>query len=315
MVKIAFWDNCLCERGTTIALYDYALFNITILGNESVILYNPNNPNNNDEVIEKFSKEFSIYGVANNSELDSLLESTGCDIVYIIKAGDPYDGRISKTKKSVIHCVFTCYTPHGDVYASVSPSVKGNNGTYPVVPHIVYLPEHGRNLRQQLNIPENVVVFGRYGGYDQFDIGYVKQIVSLVAKISPNIYFLFANTAPFCEPLPNIIHLSKIIDLDTKSEFINTCDAMLWARSDGETFGLSIAEFSVLNKPVLATNIGDTAHVYYLGDKGIWYNESNLYDILTQFKKEDYAKGDWNAYRDYSPEKVMDIFKRVFIDN
>jgi hypothetical protein len=26
-------------------------------------------------------------------------------------------------------------------------------------------------------------------------------------------------------------------------------------------------------------------------------------------------KGDWNAYRDYSPENVMDIFKRVFIEN
>jgi hypothetical protein len=134
-------------------------------------------------------------------------------------------------------------------------------------------------------------------------------------ELKDNIYFLFANTCPFCESLPNVIHLSKIVDLESKSEFINTCDAMLWARTDGETYVLSIAEFSILNKPILATNIGDTAHVYYLGNKGIWYNESNLYDILTKFKKEDYEDGDWNAYRDYSPEKVMDIFKRVFIDN
>jgi hypothetical protein len=63
MVKIAFWDNCLCERGTTIALYDYAFFNRTILGNESIILYNPNNSYNNAEVIEKFKKEFSILSM------------------------------------------------------------------------------------------------------------------------------------------------------------------------------------------------------------------------------------------------------------
>ena len=315
MVKIAFWDNCLGERGTITALYDYAFFNKTILANESIVLYNPNNPHNDLEVIEKFKKEFSIYGISNNDDLDPLLESTGCEIVYIIKSGDSDDGRISKTKKSVIHCVFTCDTPHGDVYASVSPVVKGNHGQYPVVPHIVYLPEHNRNLRTELNIPENAVVFGRHGGHEQFNIEYVKHIVSSVAKNFPNIYFLFVNTVPFCEPMPNIIHLGKIIRLEDKSEFINTCDAMLWARSDGETFGLSIAEFSVLNKPVLATNIGDSAHVYYLGDKGVWYNESNLYDILTQFKKEDYENRDWNAYRDYSPEKVMDIFKRVFIDD
>lgn len=315
MVKIAFWDNCLCERGTAIAIYDYALFNRTILGNESIILYNPNNKHNNSDVVDKFKKEFAVHEISNNSELDPLLEAERCDIVYIIKAGDNSDGRISKIKKSVIHCVFTCNFPHGDVYASVSPRVEGNNGNYPVVPHIVHLPIHEQNLREKLNIPKNAVVFGRHGGYETFSIDYVKRVVSSVAKCFPDIYFLFVNTEPFCDPLPNVIHLNKIIDLNSKSEFINTCDAMLWARSDGETFGLSIAEFSILNKPVLATHSGDNAHVYYLGDKGIWYNESNLYDILTQFKKEDYEKKDWNAYREYSPEKVMAIFKRVFIDN
>ena len=27
MVKLAFHDNCLCERGTTISVYDYAYYN------------------------------------------------------------------------------------------------------------------------------------------------------------------------------------------------------------------------------------------------------------------------------------------------
>ena len=27
MVKIAFHENCLCERGTTVSLYDYAYYN------------------------------------------------------------------------------------------------------------------------------------------------------------------------------------------------------------------------------------------------------------------------------------------------
>jgi hypothetical protein len=38
-MKIAFQSNQLCERGTEIALYDYAYFNKTILNNESVITF------------------------------------------------------------------------------------------------------------------------------------------------------------------------------------------------------------------------------------------------------------------------------------
>lgn len=90
---------------------------------------------------------------------------------------------------------------------------------------------------------------------------------------------------------------------------------MIWARSDGETFGLAIAEFSIKNKPVIVTKVGDLAHVELLGDKGIWYEESNLRNILLTFDKESVCKNDWNAYTDYTPEKVMKIFKEVFIEN
>ena len=37
---IAFWDNSLSERGSTTALFDYALYNETILNNKSFIFYN-----------------------------------------------------------------------------------------------------------------------------------------------------------------------------------------------------------------------------------------------------------------------------------
>jgi hypothetical protein len=103
-------------------------------------------------------------------------------------------------------------------------------------------------------------------------------------------------------------------ELDEKVEFINTCDAMLWARLDGETFGLAIGEFSVKNKPVFVTDIGYSAHVMILKDKGIWYTENTLKKLLLNFNKYDYINKDVNAYKDYSPELVMQQFKKVFID-
>ncbi len=308
-MKIAFWDNSLCERGTSIALYDYAYFNIHILKNESIIMYNTTRENDL-HVIDKFKSQFTVYGVSSFKDADSILETEKCDVLYVIKGGEN-EGQISKICKTVVHCVFNVKQPHGDVYAAISNWVSLNK--VPVVPHIVYLPETTDSMRQKLGVPSDAIVFGRYGGYNQFDIRYVQSIVYQVAKQYPNIYFLFMNTRQFCPPLFNIIHVSKEIDLIKKREFINTCDAMLWARSEGESFGLSIAEFSYCNKPVLVTTNDkmDNAHVELLGDKGIWYNENSLEYILSTFHGTE--NKDWNAYRDYSPEKVMTIFKNIFL--
>ena len=314
MVKIAFWDNCLSERGTTVAMYNYAYYNQTILGNESIIMYNLTRKETNSSVVEMCKKHFEVIGVPHFSQVDPFLIDKHVDIFYIIKAGE-WEGQISRVCKTVVHCVFNYSQPHGNVYAGVSNWVSGNHRNHPIVPHIVDLPNVSLNMRAELGIPEEATVFGRHGGEGQFDIQYVQQHVYQIAKTCPTIYFLFMNTDVFCPSLPNIIHIGRIVDLQKKVEFINTCDAMLWARSGGETFGLAIAEFSIKNKPVFATKVGDIAHIHLLGDKAVWYDESTIHDLIVNFNKTEAVSKDWNAYREYSPEKVMSIFKRVFIDN
>jgi hypothetical protein len=312
-LKIAFYSNQLGERGTEVALYDYAYFNRTILNNESIIIYNRNHVWNNKEVINKFSSIFSVFGISNDGnpeELDKILEEQGCDIIYMILYGTFI--RVPRLAKVCIHTVFTCIdTPFGDVYASISPWVNGNNGRYPHVPHMINLPNHNDNMRNELNIPSNAVVYGRYGGFNEFNIEYVHEIVYNVAKSNSNIYFVFANTNKFCDTLPNIIHLKAIIDLDEKVKFINTCDAMLWGRKNGETFGCAIAEFSVKNKPIICTKIGDLGHEKLLKDNAIWYNENNLESVLTNFNREENQQKDWNAYKEYMPQSVMKDRKSV----
>ena len=129
-----------------------------------------------------------------------------------------------------------------------------------------------------------------------------------------NEFLQFANFYKFCPDLPNIIHLPMIVDLNEKVKFINTTDAMLWARQDGETFGIAIGEFSTKNKPVIAMKIGDLAHAVLLGDKALWYNDPiTLINILLNFNPEIEKTKDWNAYKDYTPEKVMNIFKNLYL--
>jgi len=315
-MKIAFWDNQLCERGTTVSLYDYAYYNEKILGNKSYIFYDKNNSENKKKIIEeKFKKSFIVHETDNFKEVDSYLLKYQITHIYIIKSGE-IDSRISKVAKNCIHCVFNCFQPHGDIYSSISPWVNGNNGgRFPVVPHMINLPEHDRNMRSKLHIPNDAIVFGGYGGRDNFSINFVKYVVYYIAKDNPNIYFLFANFKTFCPKLPNIIHLPMITDVNEKVEFINTCDANLWARIDGEVMSLSMGEFSIKNKPIICKNIGYPGHVHLLGDKAIWYNNYNdLKKILLNFNPEIESKKDWNAYKDYTPENVMIIFKETFLD-
>jgi hypothetical protein len=323
MLTIGFYENQLSERGTSIALYDYAYYNQTLLNNKSIIFYEVDSKNNNNEVIKKFASTFDkIYPVKHYSEIDDIVLKEKIDIMYFIKSGEN-DNKLSTKCKNVVHCVFTCSEPHGDVYAPISFNLKNNNNRFPEVPHIINLPETKETLHSELKIPINATVFGRHGAFEYFNNKYVQEAVYEVAKDNPNIYFIFLNTEQFCVYLPNIIHLDKIIDLKEKVKFINTCDAMLWASTYGETFGLSIAEFSSKNKPVITTKadynpnslLYQNIHLDLLKDKAlIYHNKKDVMNYLLNIKNIIKLKSDWNAYKDYTPEKVMQTFKKVFID-
>ena len=120
------------------------------------------------------------------------------------------------------------------------------------------------------------------------------------------------NTNPFYIH-PRIIYLDMSIDELYKSTFINTCDVMIHAREVGETFGLSVAEFSSKNKPIITCNIGDIEHIHILGDKCIIYNSDyELSYILKNIKNIINTKNNWNAYTYYSPTNIMNMFDKIF---
>ena len=216
MVKIAFHDNQLCERGTTVSLYDYAYYNKHYLGNESIIMYYGSDHRNLKSVIDKFSKEFKLCPYENwNKEANRILQEEKCDILYMQKAGQ-WDRKMAHPSicKSVIHCVFSTIHPHGDVYARISEHFGDNK--YPVVNYMVNLPEVKDNMRDEVGIPKNATVFGRIGGINEFDIPVVHQAVDKITDDNPNIYFFLVNTKRFCKEKKNIIHYDRIIDLEKK---------------------------------------------------------------------------------------------------
>jgi hypothetical protein len=112
----------------------------------------------------------------------------------------------------------------------------------------------------------------------------------------------------------NIFYLNGTSDMNIKKKFINTSDALLHAREGGETFGLSCGEFAIELKPVITWNGSkERNHINVLGEKAILYNNiTDLFNIIMNFNKTKYDMTN-NGFFNYLPERVMNIFKCVFL--
>jgi hypothetical protein len=315
-MKIAFHSEQLGLRGTEIALYDYAYYARKFLNVEPYII---SNQHSNLDALEKFKNEFEVYLYKDFSEVTKFVDTKHIDAVYYQKAGS-FDNKIVPNAQNLVHAVFQMHQPHGQRYAYISEWLA-NKANWPYyVPYMVDIVKHAHddNLREYLNIPKTATVFGYHGGNDSFNIPWVQETISKVATIRDDVYFIFMNVNPFGEECSNIIFLEGTYDLYTKVSFINTCDAMIHGRNGGESFGLSIGEFSMLNKPVLTTSwctagLHDEAQMVMLKDKGIFYTMDTLYELLTTLKQTDFEGKDWNAHTQYSPYNVMNKFKEVFL--
>jgi hypothetical protein len=90
---------------------------------------------------------------------------------------------------------------------------------------------------------------------------------------------------------------------------------MIHARSDGESFGLSIGEFLFHNKPVFSFGGGrDKNNVELLQKYGlIFNNEYELLDKIFKLKYNGYTEQFSEIVKIFSPENVMERFHEIFL--
>jgi len=324
MKNIIFYARHFTERGTEIAVYDYAKYNEEILGNKSFIVHMPLKMGDLEEVYHKFKTRFTVLEIDDIRDITRIIRLHKIDFFYTLTHGDRdfyefENKQIWLNCKTIKHCVFHTTFPEADYYFSISNFLNQKNGTLiPVIPHIVEKPiDTITTLRGELGLPANAIVIGRYGGFKEFNIKEAHDAIYeylTSPRVDPNVYFLFMNTLQFANH-PRIIYLNKNIDFNYKERFINTCDAMIHARIEGETFGLSIAEFSIRNKPIITCQVGDMEHINILGDKAIIYiSKDNLIAVFNNIKYIIRDKTNWNAYSYYTPANIMEMFD-VFIFN
>jgi hypothetical protein len=317
-MRVLFHANTLNYRGTTVAVTDYARYNQEILGNESVIVYNDSLGYDRDmgseqAVVDSLKKSFNVIGYK-EGDLEGIIQKEKIDTAYFIRAGkkEPLPTNVM----TAVHAVFQFSERHGRRYAYISEwlSNEMSDGKVPFVPHIVDLPTPTKTFRDLLGIRPDQKVIGRIGGYFTFDLPFVKNLIEQLVNQTDEFVFLFVGTDPFINH-PNVMFINEIHDPQKKSNFIETCDAMLHARQRGESFGLSIAEFLSLNKPVFAWNNGhDKNHLDMLKGSGTLYNDASelkemLFVLNTFIEQEDWSK----RVNQFKPELVMKKFKDVFL--
>lgn len=320
-MKLAFNLNRFLLRGTQVAVYDYADSWEKVLGNEAYVCgFSDQETDSLPKFTERFGDRVILYKKGDLDSLNKELDRRNIKDIYWIKSGEN-DGIQLPSKRNLVHAVFPSNDPHGDVYTYVSKwlatTYGGDDDNY--VPHIVNLPITGDYLRAELGIPTDAIVFGRYGGFDQFDIPMVKKTICDFAKANPSVYFLFMNTERFSRGIKNIIYVDGTYDLNYKSNFINSCDYMIHARQLGESFGLSIAEFMSKGNSVITYKGGrDKNHLEMCSKTGEFYQSGeDLQDIFKKLstKPPSIAEQIINSdeiNKNYSPKIVMDRFVRIF---
>ena len=318
-MKILFQTDTLNYRGSTVAVSDYARYNQLILGNESIICYDGSRDYYLDggtepEVLSNLQNEFQVVAYNQVSDLQQLVDDEHIDLAYFSRCER---GWVPDNCRAVAHSVFQVYEPHADVYAYISEWLANEmnrkyNDTLPFVPHIVTLPEATGDLKDELGIKSGQTVIGRIGGMFTFDLPFVKQAIVDVLNQRDDYVFVFAGTQHWITH-PRVHFITEFNDIQRKANFFNTCDATIHARSNGESFGLAVAEGLFMGKPVLTwEGGGDQNHTFMLKGSDTIYSQDNIRDKLLNVR--DYITAeDWRQrVAQFSPGQVMAKFKEVF---
>lgn len=316
---IAFYINEINFRGLTNSIFKYAYYNQKILKNKSVIFYNLNNYRNQKIVINNFKKKFKTIAISSFSEIDNFKEKLNIEYIYVQKGGEKDEWYSSKIK-TLVHVMYPqklCEI-HGHRYVYISEWLSNtfSNKKIEFVPLIVENYNTNKNLRKNLQIENNHTVFGYHGGSDCVDLEFAKDAIIETVRQNRNIFFLFLNIDKFVKH-ERIIFIKGTSDNLFKRKFINTCDAMIYSRKLGECFGLSCAEFSIVNKKIILYKHSKFKNHLYSLHKDMYYQYSSyqsLMKILASFDKEKKVsyKNKINKYKNCNPIAVMKKFEKIF---
>lgn len=311
---IVFDEEALCERGTSIAVYDYARALRRLAHVHPIVVFDEAKTTDR-AVIAKFEQDFEIRPYQGIPGRRRLVERVNPDLYYYLKL-QAKDDRWFEQVPVATHIVFDLRpNPRArNAYISGWLSSFMTRNSLPVVPHIVTLPPPSGDYRSTVDVPADAVVIGRHGGEDTFDIEFVHRAVLQALEARPDLWFVFVNTRRFTDH-PRAVFRPAIHDRQGISNFVAACDAMIHGRARGESFGLAMAEFLFHNRPVYCWGGGrDRNHVALQPAAGnVYWTRHDLRSLLLKTRRwsGDMERSDGLSL--YSEEIVCRSFMDTFV--
>jgi hypothetical protein len=351
-LKFLLYCSSFSERGDSVTLISLAHLIKNRLGHDAVICLPDTGENVSDKRIDEAkSQGIEVVRFSKKSDLDNFAVEQNITHTYVFSGGtrsslpyfDPANKesfRIAKTKH-ITHVVFRNYDLHGDAYLYVSDwlfksarprlllkrlSTKLFPGTAARTPKMIDAFPHfvdasgllgtGVRLRKSLGIPAEAKVLGRIGGFSEFSDPAAKQAVKRILDLSEGNYAIFVNTKEYFSH-PRAFFLPALSRQDV-AEFYGACDVLLNGRRMGESFGYSIVEPLLLDKPVIAPHwirnpIMDRHHISVLKGSGLLYVSANhLVDIFKRLNASTNAAGSYaKLASEFTPEQGAAKLKNV----
>jgi hypothetical protein len=323
-MRLGFHTKQLSERGSERAIFDYASVLERAYGIQPRIFVPADAREVVPEVQRVFARRFEVVRYSGPDDID-------CDALYVIKRGRR--SHVTTRIPELIHAMFDADDPHGHRFATISRWLSKQSRRVvelprgpalrlprfkrpPFVPHILDLADLEDDLRAEIGVPEEGVIFGRHGALRSFSIPWVKDTVREALAIRDDIWFLFLNTERFIEH-PRVRHLEVTTDRGMIRSFINSCDYMLHAKREGETFGLAVAEFAAAGVPVISCTrtIGNAHFEMVPSELMLGYGDKvELLALLRALVRRPRTPELATGFRlRFSPAVVAKTFVRVFL--
>jgi hypothetical protein len=345
-LALAFRENSLCERGTTLSLYDYADAWERLACGVSFVSAQDDSCPQGASTLPRFEARFpGRVALTHDAEwggLAGVVAAAGLAGVYQQMAGASWATHVWPpcAARMMVHAVFDAKDPHGDAYAAISPTLARKPGTG-AVQYIVAQPPPGvdpAGLRPALGIPpkgqapaDDTVVWCRHGGYGSMSLQFARDALCELLRRQRDVptrpWFVLLNTEPLAcgadvAAYGRVRYRPATTSREEVFTFLATCDACLHARLDGESFGLAVAECTRAGLPVLTSGVrvndGDH-HLNALGELALTYLDGEgLIRAITGATPA--VRDGWRAaadayralYADSRPEAAMVQFIRVF---
>ncbi|MBM5802175.1 MAG: hypothetical protein FJ077_15425 [Cyanobacteria bacterium K_DeepCast_35m_m2_023] len=286
-MRINFVEGSIGYRGTTRAIRSYFKAIKKLFPSvEAEYTFLKNHPLNKFNCgLELIEEGMKINAVSSFCEI----ETSHFDLLYHVTAEDMSEIHWFDRKgcNTLIHQVGYQRPPkrkhsYHFAYTSYWQAISLGDGNNKVLPYIIDEPLYRIPVveaRAKLGIQSDRIVLGRHGGLDTWNLPFVEKALLTAANTNKKLHFIFMNTKRFCDH-PSFTFLDGTRDDYKRELFLQSCDAMIHARWEGETFGLACAEFLIRKKPIITWNNSRERNHILLADASlIGYNDGH--DLTT----------------------------------